>query len=62
MTKRTKYRMWAVYSPRGKLRHETIRTTRLRALAASGPATIRNWAEISQHGYRVARVIVSEIE
>ena len=68
MTKRTKYRLWAMFvnatrrNPRGGLLEWTIRPTRTAAMDALGPATLTQWPTIRKRGYRVARVTVSEIE
>ena len=53
-------RAWAVVTPRGKLRFETIRPTRRGAMITCGPTTERNWAAIRKAGYRIARVTVTE--
>ena len=70
MTKRTKYRMWAVFTPRGYLCVDTVRQKRGAAInlfsdrpdRAAIPAFCAGgrWPHFRHRGYRVARVVVSE--
>ena len=58
MTKRTKYRMWGVFTPRSWLCQSSVRQTRATAVAAFTDKFY--WPGWRKMGYRVAHVVVSE--